>query len=131
MPGRRRLGGQVAEQKPGAELTATYDNTRAIDGSRKRYCQGCGGLRDVTYAETHPCVACGSLGTVKKMPQFDQYGELIKTEEAAETPTPAPASAVLSAPSPELKAKPPTLKQQRANAKAATASLFRAALKGT
>lgn len=44
------------------------------------------------FAETNPCVACESLGTVKRMPQFDEFGELIEqTEvEVVAKPTPAP-----------------------------------------
>ncbi len=53
------------------------DNKVALDGSRKRYCVGCAGLRDVPYAETHACGCCGRFGTQKTMPEFDEDGDPI------------------------------------------------------
>ena len=32
--------------------------------SNKRPCVGCGGLRDIEYAEGNPCICCGSFGVV-------------------------------------------------------------------
>lgn len=43
----------------------------------KLYCVGCGGLRDPKYAEEIACGCCGSKGTRKTQPQFDENGELI------------------------------------------------------
>ncbi len=63
------------ESKPGDELTTSFDNTLAEDGSKKRHCPGCGLLRDVRLAETTPCCACGALGTQKTMPLFDEDNE--------------------------------------------------------
>lgn len=72
---RRQQVEQVEDQ------AQTYDNMVAVDGSRKEYCPGCGGPRDVEYAKTHPCVCCGSYGTQKTQPLFDDLGDVIPAEE--------------------------------------------------
>lgn len=58
----------------------TYNNMLALDGTRKLFCIGCGGPRDVAYAETNACGCCGSLGTQKVQPLFDEHGERLSDE---------------------------------------------------
>src|SRR5947207_8811467 len=62
---------------------STHDNMRAEDGSKKLYCIGCGGPRDVVFAETNACGCCGSLGTQKYQPEFDEWDNLIPAEVVA------------------------------------------------
>jgi hypothetical protein len=73
------------------------------------------------FAETNPCIACKSLGTVKRMPQFDEFGELIEQVDKPVQAAPAPVAP---------KMKQPMQKQQQATAKVATAALFAAARRG-
>src|SRR5438105_1543398 len=56
---------------------------RALDGSKKLYCTGCGGPRDVAYAETNACGCCGCCGTQKVQPLFDEHGERLSDEAVA------------------------------------------------
>src|SRR5262249_29640025 len=107
-----------AEERPGAELTTTYNNLVTLEGRQKEYCGGCGLPRDPDYAKSHPCGACGQLGTQAKSPIFDDDGEpiapVVKPPKVAEAKEP--------------KVKQPTKKQQLAVARVATAALFRSAL---
>jgi hypothetical protein len=59
---------------------STYNNMRALDGSKKLFCIGCGGPRDVSFAETNACGCCGSFGTQKVQPLFDEHGERLSDE---------------------------------------------------
>lgn len=61
----------------------TYNSMLALDGSKKLFCIGCGGPRDVKLAETVPCFCCGSLGTQKTQPVFDEFDELVPAEVVA------------------------------------------------
>lgn len=59
---------------------SSYNNMLALDGTKKLFCVGCGGPRDVVYAETHPCQCCGLTGTQRFQPVFDEFGELVPAE---------------------------------------------------
>jgi hypothetical protein len=108
-------------EPPNIVGVSTHDNMLDLDGKRKRFCVGCGGPRSVEYAETAPCSCCGSLGTQKNQPLFDEHGERIELAAVPTKAAPAPAAP---------KVKPPTQKQQQAKAKVATAALFAAARRG-
>lgn len=63
-------------RRPQDALTESYDNMMSVDGKRKKlWCPDCGGPRDPELAERIPCFCCGSLGTQKRQPQFDELGD--------------------------------------------------------
>lgn len=70
-------------ETPDTAGVTTVNPMLALDGSKKQFCVGCGGPRDVKYAETHRCFCCGSYGTQKTQPEFDEHGERIPDEVVA------------------------------------------------
>lgn len=132
---------------------STYNNMLALDGSKKLFCIGCGGPRDVKFAEIRACGCCGSFGTQKVQPLFDEHGERLSDEavvaireterlaraaqKAAEpTVEPAPAKPIgkvreavkpTTKPAPKpvaAQVKPITAKERRQATASALASLF-------
>lgn len=61
------------------EVNPMYD----LSGQLKQFCTGCGGPRDVEFAKTNPCFCCGSFGTQKTQPEWDEFGELVPAEVVA------------------------------------------------
>src|SRR4051812_28889101 len=70
-------------ETPNIVGVSTYNNMLALDGSKKLFCTGCGGPRDVKFAETNACGCCGSFGTQKVQPLFDEHGERLSDAEVA------------------------------------------------
>lgn len=53
------------------------DAVGAPTSRRKEFCPECGLPRDPVLAKTLPCGACGTYGTQKRSPQFDDMGERV------------------------------------------------------
>jgi hypothetical protein len=63
----------------GVVEVTTHNSMMTVDGKRrKRWCIGCGGPRDPEFAERIACFCCGSLGTRKTQPLFDENGDAIE-----------------------------------------------------
>ncbi len=83
----RQTRQQRAEE--GAELLTGYDNLLCVSDNgaptsvRKQFCVACGLPRDAELASRLPCGACGTTGTQKRPPGFDEFGDRVPDEVIA------------------------------------------------